>query len=340
MMSLIRNIVLCVALAMSLTASSFAEGPRVGEVRQRLVIKAQPITRFDVRDASRVQFGALRFRGGLELTSTNGNFGGISALRLSNNGADFIAVTDRGRWVKGRIVYDGTRPVAIADAEIAPILGPDGKPLAARGWFDSESIAVDGGTLYVGYERVNQIVAFNVGRDGLAARGRPIKVPEDFRQLPRNRGPEALVVVPKGMPLAGTLIALSERGLDRAGNIRGFLIGGKTPGIFGIPRKDEFDITDADILPSGDLLILERFFSPLRGVGVRIRRIPLARIRPGAVADGAVIFQADLGQEIDNFEALSLHTDAASAMVLTIVSDDNFNVIQRTLLLQFTLTAP
>jgi hypothetical protein len=344
MMFHFRNAIQCVALTVSLavllTGSSLAEGPRAGEQRQRLMVEAQPITQFDNRDAGRLQFGALRFRGGLVLSSSNTNFGGISALRMAANGADFIAVTDRGRWFKGRIVYDGARPVGIADAELAPILGADGKPLAARGWFDSEAIAVDGGTVYVGYERVNRIVAFNVGKDGLAARGRVVNVPDDFRKLPRNRGIEALVVVPAGLPLAGTLIALSERAFDGAGNIRGFLIGGKTPGVFAIPRKDDFDITDAAILPSGALLVLERFFSPFRGLGVRIRRIPLAAIKPGAVADGTVIFQADLGQQIDNFEALGLHRTAGGEIVLTLVSDDNFNMIQRTLLLQFTLAAP
>jgi hypothetical protein len=56
---------------------------------------------------------------------------------------------------------------------MAPMLGADGHPLAARGWYDAESIAVDGGTLYVGIERVHQIVRFNYGKEGLLARGRP-----------------------------------------------------------------------------------------------------------------------------------------------------------------------
>ena len=38
-------------------------------------------------------------------------------------------------------------------------------------------------------------------------------MPPALRKLPRNKGLEALVMVPKGMPLAGTLIAFSERGL-------------------------------------------------------------------------------------------------------------------------------
>ncbi len=89
----------------------------------------------------------------------------------------FIALSDKGWWLRGRIIYDGTRPTGIADAEMAPMLAADGQPLAARGWFDTESIAEDGGTLYVGIERVHQIVRFDYGKDGLLARAQPIAVP-------------------------------------------------------------------------------------------------------------------------------------------------------------------
>ena len=106
---------------------------------------------------------------------------------------------------------------AIADAVMAPILGPDGQALAAHGWHDTESIADDGGTLYVGIETVNQIVQFDYGKDGLLARGHPIPVPPGIRTLPRNKGLEALVFVPRNQPMGGTLIAISERGLDRSG---------------------------------------------------------------------------------------------------------------------------
>ena len=49
------------------------------------------------------------------------------------------------------------------------------------------------------------------------------------------------------------------------------------------------------------------------------------------------IFNADLGQEIDNMEGIDAHVTPEGDTVLTMVSDDNFSMIQRTLLLQFTL---
>ncbi|WP_182915438.1 esterase-like activity of phytase family protein [Rhodopseudomonas palustris] len=304
---------------------------------ERIEVRARAIESFDLRDRAARRFGALQFRSGLVLTSSFRGFGGLSALRLDPKGERFVAVSDRGSWFTGRIVYNSTAMTALADVEAAPILGADGQPLTRRKWYDSESLAFDGGTAYVGYERVNQIVKFDYGRDGVQARGQPIIVPPALRKLPNNKGIETLVAVPKGLPLAGTLIAISERGLDAERNIMGFLIGGKTPGAFAVRRTEGYDISDAALLPAGDLLILERKFSWLEGVHIRIRRIALASLAPGAIVDGPALFTADLGHDIDNMEGIDVHRDAAGDTVLTLLSDDNFSMLQRTLLLQFTL---
>ena len=158
---------------------------------------------------------------------------------------------------------------------------------------------------------------------------------------PPKPGLEAMVFVPRGQqPLAGTLIAISERGLDKAGNLLAFLIGGPSPGTFTIKRSEALDISDAALLPSGDLLILERSFGWPEGLLVRIRRIPLTAIRPNALVDGTVLMEADLGDEIDNMEGLSVHRTPEGEIVLTLISDDNFSPVERTLLLQFTLADP
>ena len=83
--------------------------------------------------------------------------------------------------------------------------------------------------------------------------------------------------------------------------------------------------------------MLERKFSLVDGIGIRIRRIPLASVAPGALVDGPTIFEADLGYEIDNMEGIDAFVTPDGDTVLTLVSDDNFSMIQRTLLLQFTL---
>jgi hypothetical protein len=120
----------------------------------------------------------------------------------------------------------------------------------------------------------------------------------------------------------------------------GFLIGGPSPGQFSVLRTNDYDISDATLLTSGDLLILERKFSYTKGVGIRIRRMPLASVKPAALIEGPTIFEADLGYEIDNMEGIDAHVTADGETVLTMISDDNFSMIQRTLLLQFTLVDP
>ncbi|QPF85375.1 esterase-like activity of phytase family protein [Bradyrhizobium genosp. L] len=300
-------------------------------------VKARPLPSFDTRDRARVRFGQLEYRSGLVLTSAFSGFGGLSALRLDAKGERFIAVSDQGSWFTGRIVYQGRAMTGLDDVEAAPLLWSDGKPITARGWYDSESLALDGSFAYVGLERVNQVLRYDFSKGFTRARGEVVPTPPAVRKLPFNQGLEALVVVPKNLPLAGTLIALSERGLDADGNLIAFLVGGKTPGQFSVRRTENFDISDAVLLPSGDLLILERKFSWFGGVGIRIRRLALSEIAPGAVVDGPAIFNADLGDEIDNMEGIDAHVTAEGDTVLTMISDDNFSLIQRNLLLQFTL---
>ncbi len=300
-------------------------------------VNARPIPSFDTSDKTRVRFGALEYRSGLILTSRFRGFGGLSGFRLDPKGERFIAISDKGSWFTGRIVYQGREMTGLDDVEAAPLLAPDGRPITARGWYDSESLALDGTLVYVGIERVQRILRYDFARGFTRARGEEVPVSPAFRKLPSNKGPEALLVVPKNLPLAGTLIAFSERGLDADGNIIAFLIGGRTPGQFSLRRTDKFEVSDAVLLPSGELLVLERKFSWLSGIGIRIRRIQLKSVVPGALVDGPAIFEADLGHEVDNMEAIDAHVTPEGDTVLTLVSDDNFSMIQRNLILQFTL---
>jgi hypothetical protein len=300
-------------------------------------VNARPIASFDRSDRAHVRFGSLEYRSGLALTSRFPGFGGLSGLRLDAKGERFISFSDKGAWFTGRIVYQGREMTGLDDVEAAPMLGPDGQPITTRGWFDSESIALDGPFVYIGLERVNQVLRFDFRKGFTRSRGEVVPLPPAAGKLPFNKGLEALVFVPKGLPLAGTLIAISERGLDAKGNLIAFLVGGPKPGQFSVRRTDNFDVSDAVLLPSGELLLLERKFSLFNGVGIRIRRIALASLAPGAVVDGPSIFDADLGDEIDNMEGIDAHVTPEGDTVLTMVSDDNFSMIQRTLLLQFTL---
>ena len=325
---------LLAALGIVAGSLAFADPARYAAAITRIEINATPIVSFDHRDPSQTRFGDLEFRGGLVLTSNDPAFGGFSGIHVEADGSHFIAITDRGSWLRGRIVYRDGRPAGIADAEVAPMLGSDGKPLATGGWYDAESLAERDGMLYVGIERVEQMVRFDYRRDGLLARGQAIKVPPDFKTFAYNKGLECLAA-PRQGSLAGDLIAMTERSLDRGGNIRSFLLGSDKVTRFSVKRTRDFDVSDCALLSPNDLLLLERRYSPVRGVAMRIRRLPLASFKEGAVVDGHSMIEADLAHQIDNMEGIAVHRTGRGETILTLVSDDNFSFIQRNLLLQF-----
>ena len=60
-------------------------------------------------------------------------------------------------------------------------------------------------------------------------------------------------------------------------------------------------------------LLLERSFTMATGVKMRLRRIYGESIAKGAVADGPVLFEADMGYQIDNMEGLDVWQRADGA---------------------------
>jgi len=307
----------------------------VEQTRFPVSVSARPFTAFEPRNPDRRRFGALQFRGGLVLNSGHPRFGGFSGLARLNEGRDLVAVTDRGSWLTARVRSQGGRPAGLDDVEMAAILGASGRPLARSGLFDTESLCIADGVAYVGIERRHEIVRFDWAGEGVEARARSVPVPPEIKRLPRNRGLEALGVVPAG-PLKGALVAIAERSGKEDEPTLGAILGGPQPGLFKVARHDGYDITDLAFLPSGDMLLLERWYQQLRGVGMRMRRIAGRDIRPGALVDGPHLIEADLGYEIDNMEGLSVHLDQGRT-VLTLISDDNFSFLQRTVLLEFEL---
>ena len=273
-------------------------------------IQAQPIAGVRPPRADRRRFGTLDFRGGLVLTSPFREFGGISAINVAADGANFLAVTDRSWWLRGRITYRGTRPTGIADAEMAPMLGPDGARCAARGWYDTEAIARDGDTRLCRHRAraPDRALRLRQGRPAGARRGRSRCRPA-FRSFPQQRQHRGAGLRAARLgPLGGTLIAISERGLDRDGNHLAFLIGGPRPGAFTIKRSDDFDVSDATILPGGDLVILERKFGWTTGLSIRIAAdSDRGRSRPARWSTGRCCSRPTSASRSTTWKGISVH---------------------------------
>ncbi|TAN13935.1 MAG: hypothetical protein EPN45_04190, partial [Rhizobiaceae bacterium] len=112
---------------------------------------------------------------------------------------------------------------------------------------------------------------------------------------------------------------------------------GPEKGVLTVARKGDFDITDGAFLPNGDLLLLERSFSFMRGLAMELRRIKADTIRPDKVANGPVLLQANMAYQIDNMEGLDVWRRADGALIVSLVSDDNQSFLQRNLYLEFRL---
>lgn len=317
-------------LGASLSIPALAQEREGGPV----TVSARPIAAFEPRSPDKTRFGKLTFRSGLVLSGSHKRFGGFSGLWRSANGADLVAITDNGFWLTAKVRYDGRRLAGLEQAELAPILGTSGRPLHRSRYYDTESLCIADGIAYLGVERTHDVLRFDWASEGVMARARLVPVPREVKKLPNNRGLEAIGVVPAGQPLAGAIVAIAERSGSDDEPTLGVILNGRQPGLFKVARHDGFDITDLAFLPDGDLLLLERWYRPLRGVGMRIRRIAGAGLKPGALLDGPYLIEADLGQEIDNMEGLAVHQEQGRT-ILTLISDDNFSFLQRTVMLEF-----
>jgi hypothetical protein len=330
-------LVACAALAVLGAVALFRPANAGSAPLDHIEVSARPITEFQIgRDEK--QFGPLEFVGGLELTANSRDFGAFSALRFTGAGGDFVGVADTGLWFFGRVVHDADqRPAGIENFRLARIADASGKTDGGKWEVDAEGLAVKDGIATVGFERNHRVSQFRIDPDhmGPAIRNLDFLVPA--KELRKNRGFETVAYSPPNGMHRGGLVVVSEKSLDAQGNIFAAIIEGPNKGVFTVRRLGSFDITDGAFLLDGDLLLLERSFSYADGVKMRLRRISGDLIAKGAVADGPVLLEADMGYQIDNMEAMDVWRRADGAPMVSLLSDDNHSILQRNLYLEFIL---
>ena len=332
------------ALLVSVAAGSELHATTASAVAEPVEIKAIAIEHFSKLRPAQQRFGRLEFRGGLVLTSDHTSFGGLSDLVISRDGRQMLFASDQGHWISAEMTYDGTRPASLRSAHIGPLRSAKGQDLTRKRNSDAEAMAlVDGtlarGTLVIGFERNHRIGRFPVIDSVVQAPTGYLKMPDDARRMKPNKGLEALTVL-QGGSFKGSILGIAERYPDPQGHHTGWIWVKGEPRRFGVRDIGEFDITSATALGDGGVLMLERRFRWTEGVKMRLRHLPAAQIAPGATIEGETLVEADMTYDIDNMEGLAVHTGPRGETVLTMVSDDNYNtLLQRTLLLQFTLHA-
>ncbi|MFQ5467899.1 MAG: esterase-like activity of phytase family protein [Kiloniellaceae bacterium] len=277
--------------------------------------------------------GRLRWMGGLELSAPDRRFGGLSGLLVSADGRRLTAVSDRGYWVAARLAYDGAgRLAGVGDASIAMLRGTDGLPLRRRWDQDAESLAVmPDGAVLVGFEHNHRLWRYPAGVAPLAGVPMSVSVPAALTRAGRNSGLEALT------DADGDAVLAVMEGNKKHAESAAYLWRDGAWRAVRYARGRDFRPTGATRLPDGDILLLERRFNLTDGIAVRLRHVPGATLTAGAKLYGALIATLAPPAPVDNMEGIAARRTRAGATMIYLISDDNYSLLQRTLLLMFEL---
>ncbi|WP_029042360.1 esterase-like activity of phytase family protein [Cucumibacter marinus] len=342
------TMLLAASLAVSLSGIALAQSrilpePKSGEpVPAAITITAVPIERF--RDTP---YGGtvdrLIWRGGLELRSESLDFGGLSGITFAGDADTMITVSDRGQFISARLTYDSAgAPIAISGGQIVPIANSKGNALPPNYSRDAEAVETifrDGNpaAVRVGFENLTRVADFDLtnGRPGGAAR--EVTIPDWLAELRSNESLEAVCIASPASPIAGSTLLITENVEDGENSSRAFLLGVRDRGPLSYHRTAGLNPTACGFAPNGDLYVLERGLGLLT-FRMQITRIPAAEVVPGNRLQGEAVLTAS-GGEIDNMEGLAIHQGPDGETRLSVISDDNFNDWERTLILQFALPA-
>lgn len=178
--------------------------------------------------------------------------GGLSGIEVSGDGTRFLAVSDRGWFLEGTLARDNSDLVGGEVTSVVPILGMDGRPVAARrvgDWSDAEGLAVGpDGTIWVSFERWARVAR----HASVDAPGEFIKDHPAFRDFADNRQLEALAIDPEGRVI--TLPEAPQNGVFPVFRLED----GVWTIVASLTATDGYSVVGADIASDGTFYLLER----------------------------------------------------------------------------------
>jgi hypothetical protein len=276
---------------------------------------------------SQRRVGALQFMAAWELHSQNADFGGISALLAQSDGR-FVAIGDNGTLIRFGLTNDGR----IDRPSIKPL--PDlqrlGKSYKDR---DSEGLAYDPDSdqYWVSFESNHAIRRYSAS---FARQTGKLRFPE-LQALPTNKGVECLIRLKDGR-----FIVITES-LDDDMHIAWVFSGDpvqkdtiKTPFKFRPPAG--YRVTDGVQLPDGRIAILNRAIGFPSGFTAKVSLLNPKSISRDRVVSANVIASLAPPLLVDNMEGIAVTGDRDDT-ILWLISDNNFTILQRTILMKFHL---
>ncbi len=262
----------------------------------------------------------------IDWTGSWEHFGGWSGLEVSPDGMHFVTISDQGSFADGD--FERKADGSLTGARLTRrgrLHGVDGGRLR-EGERDAEGLAIDDrGRAFVSFERFHRVRRY----DDLGGAAAQVPSHPDFAGFQENSGLETLA-----FDEAGTLYAIPERSgaLDRPFPVYR-LMGDHWDKSWTIRRDGSFLPTDADFGPDGRFYLLERDFKWLGGFATRVRRFDVG---PDGFTGEVTLLRTRFG-ELDNMEGLSSWRDAQGRIRITLLSDDNFFPLQKTMFAEYVL---
>ncbi|HHS94380.1 MAG TPA: esterase-like activity of phytase family protein [Rhodobacterales bacterium] len=254
-------------------------------------------------------------------------FGGWSGLEVSPDGATFVTISDKGNILTGRIQRDEHGRISgVEPGKIRPMHHTNGQAFP-RYYNDSEGLALaQDGRMFVSFEAKHRVVSY---ANAMAAQATTLPKHPDFAKMKNNSSLEALAIGPDG-----ALYTLPERSgaLHRPFPVYRFK-DGEWSRFAEISRSEDFLPVGADIGPDGRFYLLERRLTSLFGFSTRVRRFDLSET--GLSAE-TLLLETGPGTH-DNLEGIAVWRDAAGAIRLTMISDDNFRFFQTTAFVEYVI---
>lgn len=308
------------ALLAGAGVSFFGRSARAADGWAPLEIRASPI-QLDEREPARARVDRLVWRGGLQLGADDRRFGGWSDLWVAPDNSRAILIGDRGSALDLGLAFDGHLR-GVGPSRQGRLIGPDGKALFGRAT-DAEGLArmPDGG-FAVSFERHHRILVYPPSDPPFARAPRMVSPPPGAERWPANAGMEALARLPDGR----FLVLLEESPQAWLGGANGWTD-------LAYRAADGFKPVGACVAGEA-LYVVERAFS-WAGLACRIVRLPVASVREGAILDGEELARLRPPLALDNYEGIAATKDRDGRDLLWLISDDNFSVLQRTLLVCF-----
>jgi hypothetical protein len=296
------------------------------------LVELSPVE-LDPRNPGRKRFGALTLLSAFQLESGDKRFGGLSGLSVSRDGTMYF-VSDNGYWVSAKMNADRNGAlVNLTNWKIAPILGLDNKPVTGS-LRDAEALAyLRDGSFLVGFEGEHRIWRYRPPPETFESTPVALAVPADLERAPTNGGIEGLTELPDGR-----LFALTEEFQNPDGSFKGWIIDANDFTEVTYLPAEGYRVTDAAALDTGDVLVLERRYRPLGIFSVRVVLVKSESIGRGARIAGRELLRLEAPLGVDNFEGIALQPHPNGTSIF-IVSDDNYNPFEATLLYQFLLPA-